>query len=49
MPVHNFMLDDLRGALAAIALFPAFLLIPGYVTAWTFLIFAAVPLPSGSP
>ena len=39
MPVHNFMLDDLRGTLAAIALLPAFLLIPGYVTAWLLDIF----------
>src|SRR3954453_15900834 len=34
MPVHNFMLEDLRGALAAIALFPLFVLVPGYVLAW---------------
>jgi hypothetical protein len=34
MPVHNFMIDDLLGALRAVALFPVFLLIPGYVTAW---------------
>jgi hypothetical protein len=34
MPVHNFMLDDIKGALAAIALFPLFVLIPGYVLAW---------------
>ena len=39
MPVHNFMLEDLRGALAAVALFPAFLLVPGYVVAWLLDIF----------
>jgi hypothetical protein len=33
MPVHNFMFEDLRGALAAIALFPLFVLVPGYVLA----------------
>src|SRR5262245_16645805 len=34
MPVHNYMLEDLTGALKAIALFPAFLLLPGYAAAW---------------
>src|SRR5260370_14701606 len=33
MPVHNFMVEDLSGALIAIALFPLFVLIPGYVLA----------------
>jgi hypothetical protein len=34
MPVHNFMIEDLLGALRAVALFPVFLLVPGYVAAW---------------
>jgi hypothetical protein len=33
MPVHNFMVQDLSGSLIAIALFPLFVLIPGYVLA----------------
>ena len=33
MPVHNFMVEDLRGALVAVALFPLFVLVPGYVLA----------------
>jgi hypothetical protein len=31
MPVHNFMVEDLSGALIAIALFPLFAVVPGYV------------------
>jgi hypothetical protein len=34
MPVHNYMLEDLLGTLRAIAIFPVFLLFPGYVIAW---------------
>ena len=34
MPPHNFMLQDLYGALKAICLFPIFLVFPGYVAAW---------------
>jgi hypothetical protein len=34
MPAHNYMLDDLSGALKAIALFPIFLLFPGYAISW---------------
>ena len=34
MPLPNFMWQDLTGAAKAIALFPAFLLFPGYVAAW---------------
>ena len=34
MPAHNFMLEDLYGALKAICLFPIFLFFPGYVAAW---------------
>jgi hypothetical protein len=34
MPQHNFMVEDLRGALTAIALFPQFLIMPGYVLGW---------------
>src|ERR1035441_3242114 len=39
MPVHNFMIDDLLGALRAVALLPVFLLVPGYVAAWLLDIF----------
>ncbi len=34
MPLHNFMLEDLAGSLKAICLFPAFVLLPGYILAW---------------
>jgi hypothetical protein len=34
MPIHNFMLEDLAGALKAVCLFPIFLFFPGYVAAW---------------
>src|SRR5262245_58860904 len=34
MPPHNFMLEDVLGALRAIAVFPLFVLAPGYVAAW---------------
>ena len=34
MPAPNFMLQDLLGALKAVALLPVFLLVPGYVLAW---------------
>src|SRR5438874_605874 len=36
MPSHNFMLQDLLGALRAVAVFPLLLLAPGYVVAWLF-------------
>jgi hypothetical protein len=34
MPPHNFMIEDLCGALKAISLFPILLFFPGYVAAW---------------
>jgi hypothetical protein len=34
MPVPNFMLQDLLGALRAMAVFPLLVLAPGYVVAW---------------
>ena len=34
MPTSNFMVQDILGASKAIALFPAFVLFPGYVAAW---------------
>lgn len=34
MPPPNFMLDDVAGILRAIALFPLFIVIPGYAIAW---------------
>jgi hypothetical protein len=40
MPVHNFTLSDLRGALAACGLFPLFVFVPGYVAAWLLDLFA---------
>ncbi len=39
MPAPNFMLQDLVGALTAIALLPAFLVFPGYLLAWLLDIF----------
>ena len=39
MPAPNFMIEDLLGALRAVALFPVFLLVPGYVAAWLLDIF----------
>ena len=39
MPVHNFTLADLAGCLEAIALFPLFVLIPGYAAAWALHLF----------
>jgi hypothetical protein len=39
MPVHHFMIEDLLGALKAVALFPLFLLVPGYVAAWLLNVF----------
>jgi len=34
MPAAHFMLDDIAGSLRAIALFPLFVVIPGYAVAW---------------
>jgi len=34
MPPHNFMLDDVSGILRAVALFPLYVMIPGYAIAW---------------
>ena len=34
MPAHNYMLEDVLGALRAIAIFPLFIVAPGYVAAW---------------
>ena len=34
MPAHNFLIADLLGSLAAVCLFPLFVLAPGYVIAW---------------
>ena len=34
MTVHHYMLEDLLGALRASAIFPLFVLAPGYVAAW---------------
>src|ERR1700704_137720 len=39
MPAPNFMLQDLLGALRAIAVFPLFVLTPGYVVAWVLNLF----------
>jgi hypothetical protein len=36
---HNFMIDDLIGSLKAIALFPLFVLVPGYAIAWLLSLF----------
>ncbi len=33
--MHNFTLSDIFGSLAAISIFPLFVLAPGYVLAWT--------------
>ena len=40
MPVHNFTISDLRATLAACALFPLFVFVPGYVAAWLLDLFA---------
>jgi hypothetical protein len=37
--IHNFMIDDLIGSLKAIGLFPLFVLVPGYATAWLLRLF----------
>jgi len=34
MPAHSFMIADLMGSLAAVCLFPLFVLAPGYAVAW---------------
>ncbi len=34
MPTHSFMLADLAGSIAAVCLFPLFVLLPGYAIAW---------------
>jgi hypothetical protein len=34
MPPHHFMLADLAGSMAAVCLFPLFVLLPGYAIAW---------------
>jgi len=34
MPAHNFMIEDLTGALKAICFFPLFLFFPGYAAGW---------------
>src|SRR5262245_30769191 len=34
MPAHDYMLEDVLGALRAIAIFPVFVLAPGYAAAW---------------
>lgn len=39
MPLYNFMIEDLLGALKAVALLPVFLLVPGYVAAWLLNVF----------
>jgi hypothetical protein len=39
MPAHHFMLQDLLGALRAIAIFPMFVLAPGFVVAWALNLF----------
>lgn len=56
MPTHNFMLEDVAGSLRAIALFPLFVVLPGYAIGWwadlfrfrkrtaAFRVVAAIPL-----
>ncbi len=39
MPAPNFMIEDLFGALRAIAIFPLFVVAPGYAVAWILNIF----------
>lgn len=34
MPAHSFMLADVAGCLFAVCLFPLFVLLPGFATAW---------------
>ena len=34
MPAHSYMLADLAGCVAAVCLFPLFVLLPGYAIAW---------------
>ena len=34
MPPHHFMIADLAGSLAAVCLFPLFVVVPGYAAAW---------------
>src|SRR5581483_326657 len=34
MPAHSFMLSDLTGSMAAVCLFPLFLVAPGLVAGW---------------
>ena len=34
MPAHSYMLADIAGCVAAVCLFPLFVLLPGYAVAW---------------
>src|SRR5580692_5632242 len=34
MPTHSYMLADIAGCMAAVCLFPLFILLPGYAIAW---------------
>jgi len=34
MPTHSYMLADIAGCMAAVCLFPLFVLVPGYAIAW---------------
>ncbi len=34
MPTHSYMLADIAGCMAAVCLFPLFVLLPGYAIAW---------------